>query len=62
MELEDRYKALKAKVIERKAEFHAFIEMLETGTSWLTGPASTCYHLNEEKGLLGHSVVPITGA
>jgi hypothetical protein len=56
MTLEERYTALKAKVIERKKEFQAFIEMLETSTSWLTSPASTRFHLNEEKGLLKHSV------
>jgi len=56
MELEDRYKALKAKVVERKTKFDAFIEMLEAKTSWLTSPASTRFHLNVEKGLLKHSV------
>jgi len=53
--LEDRYEALKAKVVERRADFDAFVRMLETETSWLTSPASTRYHLNEEKGLLKHS-------
>ncbi len=56
MKLEERYTALKAKVIERKKEFQVFIEMLETSTSWLTSPASTRFHLNEEKGLLKHSL------
>ncbi len=56
MDLDDRYKALKAKVVERKADFDAFVKMLETETSWLTSPASTRHHLNEEKGLLRHSV------
>ena len=56
MTLEDRYDALKGKVVERKTEFDAFIEMLEAKTSWLTSPASTRYHLNVEKGLLKHSV------
>ena len=55
-EIEKRYSALKAKVVKRKTDFDAFIEMLETKTSWLTSPASTRYHLNEEKGLLKHSV------
>lgn len=56
MTLEERYTALKVKVVERKKEFDAFIKMLETETSWLTSPASTRFHLNEEKGLLKHSV------
>jgi hypothetical protein len=56
MELEERYEALKARVRERKLYFGAFVKMLETQTSWLTSPASTRFHLNEEKGLLNHSV------
>lgn len=55
-ELEERYSALKAKVVKRKTAFDAFIHMLETETGWLTSPASTRYHLNVEKGLLKHSV------
>ena len=43
-------------MIERKKEIDAFVEMLETKTTWLTSPASTRFHLNEEKGLLKHSV------
>jgi len=54
--LEERYATLKAKVVERKNDFDAFIEMLETKTNWLTSPASTRFHLNVEKGLLKHSV------
>lgn len=56
MTLEERYAVLKTKVVERKKEFDAFIKMLETDTSWLTSPASTRFHLNEEGGLLKHSV------
>jgi hypothetical protein len=56
MKLEERYTALKGKIIERKEDSDAFIEMLETKTSWLTSPASTRFHLNEEQGLLKHSV------
>ena len=56
MNLNDRYSALKRKAIERKSDFDAFITMLESKTSWLTSPASTRFHLNEEKGLLMHSV------
>jgi len=56
MTLEERYAALKGKIVERKKEFETFVQMLETETSWLTSPASTRYHLNEEKGLLKHSV------
>lgn len=55
-ELEERYGVLKGKVAKRKKDFDAFIAMLETKTSWLTSPASTRFHLNEEKGLLRHSV------
>ena len=54
--IEERYAALKAKVVERKTHFHTFIKMLETETNWLTSPASTRFHLHEEKGLLKHSV------
>ena len=56
MTLEERYAALKIKVVERKKEFDAFIKTLETKTGWLTSPASTRFHLNKEKGLLQHSV------
>ena len=56
MTLEDRYIALKAKVVRRKTDFDAFIQILETQTTWLTAPASTRFHLSEEKGLLKHSV------
>ena len=54
--LEEKYSALKAKVVKRKTSFDAFIHMLETETNWLTSPASTRFHLNVEKGLLTHSV------
>ena len=54
--LEERYCAIKAKVVDRKKEFGAFIKVLEGETSWLVSPASTRFHLNEEKGLLKHSV------
>ena len=56
MNIEDRYNILKQKVVERKTDFDAFIIMLETETTWLTSPASTRYHLNDEGGLLQHSV------
>ena len=55
-DLNQRYASLKAKVEERKADFDMFVKMLETETSWLRSPASTRFHLNEEKGLLKHSV------
>jgi hypothetical protein len=54
--LEQRYSNLKLKVLERKEDFDAFIKMLETTSNWLTSPASTRYHLNEEGGLLKHSI------
>jgi hypothetical protein len=56
MSLETEYNDLKAKVVERKKDFDAFISFLEKETTWLTAPASIRYHLSEEKGLLKHSV------
>jgi hypothetical protein len=56
MEIRERYEELKKKVVKRKKEFDAFINMLEKETSWLTSPASTRFHLNKEGGLLEHSV------
>jgi len=56
MNLGERYQMLKGKVTRRKAEFDTFVRMLETQTCWLTIPASTRFHLNEEGGLLKHSV------
>ncbi len=56
MSLEKRYIVLKAKIVQRKREFDTFIDMLESETVWLTAPASTRFHLSEEKGLLKHSV------
>jgi len=56
MTVKEHYEELKKKVIKRKREFDAFINMLEKETSWLMSPASTKYHLNKESGLLEHSV------
>ena len=56
MDTKERYELLKKKVIKRKKEFEAFINMLEKETGWLTSPASTRFHLNKEGGLLEHSV------
>ena len=56
MTVQERYEALKSKVTKRKKEFDVFINMLEKGSSWLTSPASTKYHLNKAGGLLEHSV------
>lgn len=55
-EIADRYKALKAMVINRKAQFDRLIAFMENETVWLTSPASTKYHLCKEGGLLEHSV------
>lgn len=44
------YEALKSKVKERKEDFNDFIRFLETNTTWLSAPASTKHHLNEEGG------------
>jgi hypothetical protein len=56
MDIKERYEILKKKVIKRKKEFDAFVDMLEKESSWLTSPASTKFHLNKEGGLLEHSV------
>ena len=56
MTIQERYETLKKKVVKRKKEFDTFINMLEKGSSWLTSPASTKYHLNTPGGLLEHSV------
>jgi len=56
MELLDRYEKLKQKVIERKDSFSHFLALLESETTWLTSPASTRFHMAEERGLLNHSV------
>ncbi|GFO96576.1 HD superfamily hydrolase, partial [groundwater metagenome] len=40
----------------RKTNVDKFIEVLHTQTTWLTSPASTKYHLNNEGGLLEHSI------
>lgn len=56
MELQEHYDALKLKIRNRKESFERFIAVLENETTWLTSPASTRYHLAEERGLLKHSV------
>jgi 23S rRNA maturation-related 3'-5' exoribonuclease YhaM len=56
MELLDRYEKLKQKVVERKDSFNRFLGLLESETTWLISPASTRFHLAEERGLLKHSV------
>jgi hypothetical protein len=56
MNIQESYESLKIKVVTRKKDFDAFMEMLENETSWLTSPASTRFHLNYEGGLLEHSV------
>jgi len=56
MSLEKEYNMLKTKVVERKKDFDEFIAFLEKETTWLMSPASTKYHLSEEKGLLKHSI------
>lgn len=56
MSVEEDYKALKLKIIERKKDFDDFINFLEKKTQWLTAPASVKYHLSERQGLLKHSV------
>lgn len=56
MDLQTRYAALKAKVVERRGEFAALMEFVEGQTAYLTAPASTRFHLCRERGLLEHSV------
>lgn len=51
-----KYRELIEKCSSRKKELIAFVDLLEKKTSWLTSPASTRFHLNEEGGLLKHSV------
>jgi len=55
-DLQKRYNALKAKVINRAREFGELMEYIENETQWLTTPASTRFHLCRENGLLEHSV------
>jgi hypothetical protein len=54
-ELLKRYGDLKDKVVERKKEFKALCDFIETRTEWMTAPASTRFHLSKEHGLLEHS-------
>ena len=56
MELMHRYRDLKARVVERKAEFQELMKYVENETVYLTAPASTRFHLCHEQGLLEHSV------
>ncbi len=56
MDLLNRYDLLKEKVVERKQSFDRFLGLLENVTTWMTSPASTRFHLAEERGLLRHSV------
>lgn len=51
-----QYEALKNKVTKRKIPFDNLINFLEIETSWLSSPASTRFHLNEDGGLLKHSI------
>lgn len=56
MTVKQRYEDLKARVVNRKANFENLINFMENETAWLTAPASTKYHLCKESGLLEHSV------
>lgn len=56
MNLQERYQALKGKVIERKKEFAELMAYIEEETAYMTAPASTKFHLCREQGLLEHSV------
>ena len=54
--IRQHYESLLGKVTERKHPVQELVDMLHTETTWLTSPASTKYHLNNEGGLLQHSV------
>ncbi len=56
MNIQERYRLLKEKVVEREKSFQDFISMLECDSDWMKSPASTRFHLNREGGLLEHSV------
>ena len=55
-ELIRRYRLLLSYCSSRKEQVQKFADFLDKNTSWLTAPASTKFHLNEEQGLLKHSV------
>lgn len=55
-EMINRYNELKSKVKTRANEFNKLMSFVEQNTTWLTAPASIRYHLNEDGGLLKHSV------
>jgi len=52
----EKFDGLSKKVVERKAQFDAFISFLRERTSYFYAPASTIYHLNIEHGLFFHSI------
>lgn len=54
--VKEKYELLFEKLANRKDQVIKFKAFLEKETSWLTSPASTRFHLNEEFGLLAHSV------
>ena len=54
--LTERYHRLLDLVVTRRGEVDKFVQFLEKETSWLVSPASTRFHLAEERGLLKHSV------
>lgn len=56
MNITNKYEILKSKISNRQKSFNAFTNFLEKETNWLNSPASTKFHLSEEKGLLNHSV------
>ena len=56
MNVQERYQALKDKVVARKNEFAELMAYIEGETAYLTAPASTKFHLCREHGLLEHSV------
>ena len=52
MTVNERYEALKAKVVKRKDEFSKLINFMENETEYLSSPASTRFHLCRRGGLL----------
>jgi hypothetical protein len=56
MNYDQKYHGLIDLVQRREKEVRDFIRFLEEETSWLSSPASTCFHSDFEGGLLSHSV------
>lgn len=51
---EERFEALIAKVVDRKAQVDSLVSYLRENTTYFIGPGSHIYHNNWESGLLEH--------